>query len=135
MLAVPADLVWKWIEQNVELRAWYTANLIPPSFPGDSSSCSARELLVRYGDRDKVRHNASHARSAPRFHNSDYSMANVLGIFKANRHACEKDVSACHAVCHANRPAARSATRTFRLRIAGELAVTRNQVVADYPAE
>jgi hypothetical protein len=57
MLAIPADLVWKWIEQNVELRAWYTANLIPASFPGDPSSCSARELLVRYGDREDVRRN------------------------------------------------------------------------------
>jgi hypothetical protein len=57
MLAVPSNLVWKWIEGDVEQRAWYTANLVPPSYPGDPSSCSARELLVRYGDREDVRRN------------------------------------------------------------------------------
>jgi hypothetical protein len=57
MKAIPADVVWKWIDVDPETRAWYAANLVRPSFAGDSASISARELLVRYGDRDDVRNN------------------------------------------------------------------------------
>jgi len=57
MKAIPADVVWKWIDAAPEKRAWYAANLLHPSFPGDSASISARELLVRHGDRDDVRGN------------------------------------------------------------------------------
>ena len=51
LLHVPAQLVWDWIEGDVEKRAWYAANMVPKVFPGGTDSCSARELLVRYGDR------------------------------------------------------------------------------------
>lgn len=54
---IPAAPIWAWVEGNVDKRAWYLANLVPPIFPGDERSPSARELLVRYGDREDVRRN------------------------------------------------------------------------------
>lgn len=54
---IPADPVWKWVEQDVDKRAWYVAAFVPQVFPGDPKSASAREVLVRYGSRKDVRNN------------------------------------------------------------------------------
>jgi hypothetical protein len=54
---IPAELVWKWVEQDVEKRAWYVAQFVPSVFPGDERSASARDVLVRYGSRRDVRSN------------------------------------------------------------------------------
>lgn|SRR5581483_2869815 len=35
----------------------HAASFVPATFPGQQSSCSAREILVRYGDREDVRRN------------------------------------------------------------------------------
>jgi hypothetical protein len=57
LTAVPPQLFWDWIAANVEERASYAASLVPPTFPGDVQSISARELLIRYGSRKDVRQN------------------------------------------------------------------------------
>ncbi len=54
---IPADPVWKWVEENIEKRAWYVANFVPHVFPGKDETVSAREVLVRYGSREDVRRN------------------------------------------------------------------------------
>jgi hypothetical protein len=50
--------LWKWIDADVDKRAWFVAWFIPSfiSKTEDESSV-ARELLIRYGDRDDVRRN------------------------------------------------------------------------------
>jgi hypothetical protein len=51
----PADL-WKWVDKDIEKRAELAARFIPPFlFHSKDESCYARELLIRYGDRDDVR--------------------------------------------------------------------------------
>ena len=52
---IPAEPVWKWVEENVEQRARHVATFVPQVFPGDLESASAREVLVRYGAREDVR--------------------------------------------------------------------------------
>lgn len=55
---MPADEVWKWIDANLEKRAWYAATFVPTVLETGSAATSwARELLVRYGDRKDVRSN------------------------------------------------------------------------------
>ena len=54
---VPADAVWHWVEKDSEKRAWYVATFVPQVFPGTSGTASAREVLVRYGEREDVRRN------------------------------------------------------------------------------
>ena len=54
---IPAEPVWNWVEENVEQRASYVASFVPPVFPGDLKSASAREVLVRYGSSEDVRSN------------------------------------------------------------------------------
>lgn len=55
---LPRESVWQWVAEDVEERAWYMATLVPPSFEQDGAQPSwARELLVKYGDRDDVRRN------------------------------------------------------------------------------
>jgi hypothetical protein len=56
---VPPDLLWAWADEDLEGRAWYLATLVPPSLGQDGEFSLARELLVRYGDRDDVRRNLS----------------------------------------------------------------------------
>lgn len=57
---LPQDVVWQWVEKNVEERAWYLATFVPPIFEEENPELSwARELLVRYGQRDDVRRNLS----------------------------------------------------------------------------
>jgi hypothetical protein len=55
LASVPADPVWRWVEQDVETRARYVAEFVPSAFPGDDKAVSAREVLVRYGSREGVR--------------------------------------------------------------------------------
>jgi len=54
----PQDAVWQWVEEDVEERAWYLATFVPPILDRENSQLSwARELLIRYGQRDDVRRN------------------------------------------------------------------------------
>ncbi len=54
------DEVWQWVEEDVEERAWYLATFVPPILDKENSRLSwARELLIRYGQRDDVRRNLS----------------------------------------------------------------------------
>ena len=58
LVHIPSEEVWKWVDADVETRAWYAATLVPPVVvPPDSAVCLARELLARYGDRKDVRSN------------------------------------------------------------------------------
>jgi hypothetical protein len=55
----PED-VFSWVENDLENRAWYCATFVPPIlFYSEDEICYARELLVRYGDREDVRENFS----------------------------------------------------------------------------
>jgi hypothetical protein len=52
---IPLQDLWTWVEQDVERRAWYLASLVPKDLTRDPNRASvAREVLVRYGDRDDV---------------------------------------------------------------------------------
>lgn len=54
--AIPHELIWGWIKEDDEERAWFMALLVPPLLiPEEEGSSLARELLVRYGDRERVR--------------------------------------------------------------------------------
>jgi hypothetical protein len=56
--AMQPELIWKWVDQDVEERAWYLASFVPKIlFKQEGKTCWARELLVKYGDRDDVRRN------------------------------------------------------------------------------
>ena len=51
----PPETLWDWVGADVEKRAWLLGHLVPPDLteaPGNVSL--ARELLVRYGDREDV---------------------------------------------------------------------------------
>ena len=51
----PED-IWEWVEDDIENRAWYLATFVPPTlFHSEDEICLARELLVRYGNREDVR--------------------------------------------------------------------------------
>lgn len=59
LLHIPNELIWEWIDADVENRAWYVAaNLVPKVLSlekwGDSL---VRKFLVRYGGRDDVDRN------------------------------------------------------------------------------
>lgn len=53
---VPRELVWSWVDEEPEFRPIYLAGFVPKLMrsPQDRSSL-ARDLLVRYGDNEKVR--------------------------------------------------------------------------------
>jgi hypothetical protein len=54
------ELLWQWIDGDVENRAWYAAMFVPKELHHDPNrTCFAREVLARYGDRDDVRRNLS----------------------------------------------------------------------------
>jgi hypothetical protein len=56
MALFPPDLLWQWIDEDVENRAKIVASYIPKGlFNENEKICLARELLVRYGDRKDVR--------------------------------------------------------------------------------
>ena len=55
---IPKDIVWQWVEDDVEKRAPYLARFIPPVLDPDSTHLSwMRELLIRYGRLEEVRGN------------------------------------------------------------------------------
>jgi len=50
--------LWAWIDEDIEHRAWYAATFIPAVLTHSAEHPSlARELLIRYGDREDVRRN------------------------------------------------------------------------------
>lgn len=50
--------LWEWVDKNVENRAWYVASFAPKYLEkSDNGVCLARELLIKYGDRDDVGRN------------------------------------------------------------------------------
>ncbi len=52
------DMVWQWVDGDVENRAWYLATFVPKIlFRQEGRTCWARELLVKYGDRENVQNN------------------------------------------------------------------------------
>jgi len=51
---MPDEALWRWVDEDVEARAWNAARFVPPVLERPSL---ARELLVRYGDRPDVRNN------------------------------------------------------------------------------
>jgi hypothetical protein len=54
----PIDEIWKWVDGNIEIRAWHLASFIPKGlFREKGKVCLAREILVRYGTQEKVRNN------------------------------------------------------------------------------
>ena len=54
----PPELLWQWIDADVENRAWYAAMFVPKELHHDPDRiCFAREILVRYGSRDDVQRN------------------------------------------------------------------------------
>lgn len=58
LAAMRPEDVWRWVDADVEKRAWYAATIVPPNLTHSEADVSwARELLVRYGDREDVRRN------------------------------------------------------------------------------
>ena len=58
--SIPIEKIWKWVDQDVDSRAWYLASFVPNSlFHKPDEVCLAREVLVRYGDREDVLRNFS----------------------------------------------------------------------------
>ena len=54
----PADRVWEWVEGDPDTRAWFLATCVPPTLlKKEDKTCLARELLIRFGDREDVRRN------------------------------------------------------------------------------
>lgn len=52
----PIGEIWKWVDEDIENRAWYLASFIPKGlFLEEGRICFAREMLVKYGDREDVR--------------------------------------------------------------------------------
>ncbi|MEJ7843757.1 MAG: hypothetical protein WKF95_18510, partial [Rubrobacter sp.] len=53
---IPPSAIWQWVDENAEQRGWYIANMVPPRlFREEVKVCLAREVLVRYGNREEVR--------------------------------------------------------------------------------
>jgi hypothetical protein len=51
---IPLELIWIWVDEDVEQRAKYLASFVPKSlFRGEA--CLARNVLMRYGERNDVR--------------------------------------------------------------------------------
>jgi hypothetical protein len=51
-------ILFKWVDGNVEKRAWYLASFAPKKLFRDAHKpCTAREILIRSGDRKDVRSN------------------------------------------------------------------------------
>jgi len=56
LILIPHEEIWKWVNEDVENRAWYLATFVPKAlFHEEGKLCLAREVLVRYGDREDVR--------------------------------------------------------------------------------
>lgn len=55
---IPAEVVWQWVDVDVENRAWYLASFVPKKLcRKEGKVCWAREVLVHYGEREDVRRN------------------------------------------------------------------------------
>ncbi|MBX7046189.1 MAG: hypothetical protein K1X86_10155 [Ignavibacteria bacterium] len=55
---IPKEEVWKWIDEDIENRAWYVASFVPNKFFREANKvCYAREILVTYGNLDSVKRN------------------------------------------------------------------------------
>lgn len=55
--AIPVNMIWEWVEKDVEKHARYLASFVPNRlFRDKEKTCLARELLCRYGLREDVRH-------------------------------------------------------------------------------
>jgi hypothetical protein len=55
---VPLEELWAWVDADVEKRSWYLANFVPKTLTREHGKvCLAREVLIRYGAREDVRHN------------------------------------------------------------------------------
>jgi hypothetical protein len=53
---VPIDLLWEWVEEDVEHNGPLAARIVPAElFHSDTEVCLAREVLARYGDQEAVR--------------------------------------------------------------------------------
>ena len=51
----PPESIWQWVNEDIENRAWYVATLVPKSLWRENARvCLAREVLIRYGNRDDV---------------------------------------------------------------------------------
>lgn len=58
LVLIPPEDIWKWVEGDVEKRAWYVATFAPNElFRKEGKICLGREVLVRYGEREDVRRN------------------------------------------------------------------------------
>ncbi len=54
---IPLTLLRQWIDEDVKKRARYLASFVPPSlFRQEGQTSIAREVLIRYGNREDVRH-------------------------------------------------------------------------------
>jgi hypothetical protein len=52
---IPLGELWRWVDQDVEKRAWYLASFVPKKlFVAPEKQCMVREVLIRYGDRKDV---------------------------------------------------------------------------------
>lgn len=56
LFSIPMDKVFRWVDENVEKRAWYLANFVPKTLSTNSNS-PARDVLIKYGERKDVRNN------------------------------------------------------------------------------
>ncbi len=57
---IPLERIWEWVDGDVKNRAWYLSSFVPKAlFREERRVCMAREVLVRYGDREDVRRNFS----------------------------------------------------------------------------
>jgi hypothetical protein len=55
---LPDNMVWDWVNEDIENRAWYLAYFVPKELTREEGKkCWARELLIRYGEREDVRRN------------------------------------------------------------------------------
>jgi hypothetical protein len=54
---IPLQDLWAWVDDNVDLRAWYLASFVPKLTAELTLPDVVRELLIRYGDRDDVQRN------------------------------------------------------------------------------
>jgi hypothetical protein len=58
IILIPQEAIWRWVDEDVENRAWYLASFVPKRlFREEGRICLAREVLVRYGEREDVRRN------------------------------------------------------------------------------
>ena len=59
LLRIPHELIWDWIGEDTEYRAWYFANrLVPKTLSTKEWEGSlVRGLLIHYGEREDVRNN------------------------------------------------------------------------------